>query len=91
MGRIIGISGRKQSGKSTTANYINGDILKAREMVESFDISEDGKLMIQTEMEATGETVTGEFDVVEIVRSCLRRTRDVALRCLIADTLKNMY
>ena len=94
MGRIIGISGRKQSGKSTTANYINGDILKAREMVESFDISEDGKLMIQTEMEATGETVTGEFDVCR---------RDSAFHAYaeremwpyvkvyhFADTLKNM-
>ena len=51
MGRIIGISGRKQSGKSTTANYINGDILLQREMVQNFEIDEDGKLLIKTVME----------------------------------------
>ena len=26
MGKIIGISGRKQSGKNTFANYVNGSI-----------------------------------------------------------------
>ena len=62
MGRIIGISGRKQSGKSTTANYINGDILLQREMVQNFEIDEDGKLLIKTVME-DGSKALGIFDV----------------------------
>ncbi len=48
MTKIIGISGRKQSGKSTTANYINGDILMNRNMVREYKIDEDGKLVIKT-------------------------------------------
>jgi hypothetical protein len=48
MTKIIGISGRKQSGKSTTANYINGDILMSRDMVQTYSIDEDGKLVIKT-------------------------------------------
>ena len=62
MGRIIGISGRKQSGKSTTANYINGDILLQREMVQNFEIDEDGKLLIKTVMQ-DGSKALGIFDV----------------------------
>lgn len=46
--KIIGISGRKQSGKNTVANYINGDILKSLSMVQDFSISEEGELLIKT-------------------------------------------
>lgn len=62
MGRIIGISGRKQAGKSTAANYINGDIIHRREMVKSFSIDDDGKLLIRTDLE-NGTTGLGIFDV----------------------------
>ena len=48
MGRIIGISGRKQAGKNTVANYIHGDILKSRGMIQDFFINKDGQLAIQT-------------------------------------------
>ena len=30
MAKIIGISGRKQSGKNTVANFINGEVLLSR-------------------------------------------------------------
>ena len=49
MNKIIGISGRKQAGKSTVANYINGDVLKRLEMVRDFCINENGDLVIHTE------------------------------------------
>ena len=60
MSRIIGISGRKQSGKSTTANYINGDILSRRDMVKGFGLDDEGKLLITTLM-ADGSEAVGEF------------------------------
>jgi hypothetical protein len=60
--KIIGISGRKQSGKNTLANYINGDILKKRGMVQDFSISQKGELKILTCTE-DGESNWGIFDV----------------------------
>ena len=60
--KIIGISGRKQSGKNTLANYMNGDILKRREMVQDFAINQKGELEILTCTE-DGKSNWGIFDV----------------------------
>ena len=60
--KIIGISGKKQSGKNTVANYINGDVLHNKEMVKDFYIDNDGKLVVQT-TDANGELGFGVFDV----------------------------
>lgn len=60
--KIIGISGKKQSGKNTVANYINGDVLHRKDMVKDFYIDENGKLIVQT-TDASGELGFGEFDV----------------------------
>ena len=62
MAKIVGISGRKQSGKNTVANFINGTVLKDREMVLDFFINEDGQLAIKT-VNSTGEEGYGIFDV----------------------------
>lgn len=60
--KIIGISGRKQAGKNTVANYINGCVLKTRQMVNDFYIDEQGQLVINTE-DASGARGYGVFDV----------------------------
>lgn len=60
--KIIGISGKKQSGKNTVANYINGDILQQRKMINSFYIDENGKLIVETQ-DSNNQTGFGEFDV----------------------------
>lgn len=62
MSKIIGISGRKQSGKNTVANYINGDVLQSKSMIEDFFIKEDGTLAIMTN-DSTGNSGYGIFDV----------------------------
>lgn len=59
---IIGIAGRKQAGKNTVANYINGEVLLARQMIKSFYIDEHGKLIVETDDES-GATGFGELDV----------------------------
>jgi hypothetical protein len=48
MVNIIGISGRKQSGKNTVANIINGYTLKDLGMVQDYGINNRGELKIQT-------------------------------------------
>lgn len=60
--KIIGISGRKQSGKNTVANFINGQILKHKNMINDFIISDDGSLKIET-VNQNGNKDWGIFDV----------------------------
>lgn len=64
MVKIIGISGRKQSGKNTTANYINGCVLKAKDMVKDFYIDKDGSLAVCT---TDQEGVSG-YGILDITR-----------------------
>ena len=63
MGKIIGISGRKQSGKNTFANYVNGSILKSRDMIQDFFINENGKLVVKT-TDHDGKSGYGILDVM---------------------------
>jgi hypothetical protein len=60
--KIIGISGRKQAGKNTLANYINGYILKQKGMINDFYIDENGSLTISTE-DLDGNAGYGILDV----------------------------
>jgi len=62
MVKIIGISGRKQSGKNTVANFVNGHILKNLDMIEGFTINDTGQLEIKTSNQA-GDKNWGIFDV----------------------------
>jgi hypothetical protein len=64
MVKIIGISGKKQSGKNTVANYINGSILLNKQMIQDFFINEDGQLAIKT----TDENGTEGFGIFDITR-----------------------
>lgn len=62
MVKIIGISGRKQSGKNTVANYINGCVLKDLNMINSFYIDSNGSLTVNTE-NSEGHSGYGILDV----------------------------
>lgn len=53
---ILGISGRKQSGKNTTANILHGITLKRLKNIEDWSIGDNGQLMILTDQG------WGEFD-----------------------------
>lgn len=63
MTKIIGISGRKQAGKNTVANIINGDVIKRLEMVQDYTIDDSGQLSIKT-VNKNGESGWGIFDVL---------------------------
>ena len=63
MVKIIGISGKKQSGKNTAANYIHGIILKSKDMIEDFEINQQGQLIIKTTIEGDEE-----YGVLDITR-----------------------
>lgn len=59
---ILGISGKKQSGKNTVANYINGCILKDKNLIQDFTIDTSGKLNILT-TDHNGNSGWGIFDI----------------------------
>ena len=52
---IIGISGKKQAGKNTAANYFHGLVLRNRGMVEDFNIDSTGGLVIKTDVDGDEE------------------------------------
>tara|TARA_R100000152_G_C6776143_1_gene205071 strand:- start:1037 stop:1747 length:711 start_codon:yes stop_codon:yes gene_type:complete len=62
MTKIIGISGRKQAGKNTVANFINGRVLKTMNMIDDFIINKYGQLEIKTK-DQNGLGGWGVFDV----------------------------
>jgi energy-coupling factor transporter ATP-binding protein EcfA2 len=54
---ILGIAGKKQSGKSTIANILHGIVLSETEAIQDWNISNGGKLNILT------DDKWGEFDI----------------------------
>jgi hypothetical protein len=60
--KIIGISGKKQSGKNTFANFVNGSILSQYGLVDDFSINTDGALEVKTE-DMRGKKDWGILDV----------------------------
>jgi len=59
---IVGIAGKKQSGKNTTANILHGMILKEQGLVADCNIDGTGKLIIFTS-NSDGREDWGEFDI----------------------------
>jgi len=59
---ILGISGRKQAGKNTTANILHGIILKQEGLIKDWNIDALGHLNILTENN-NGKEGWGYFDV----------------------------
>lgn len=56
---ILGISGRKQAGKNTTANILHAMILKEKELITDWNLGSNGELLIDNG-DGGG---WGEFDV----------------------------
>lgn len=60
--KIIGISGKKQSGKNTFANFVNGAILHQYGLIDDFVVNTGGLLEVKTE-DAHGKKDWGILDV----------------------------
>lgn len=61
--KIVGISGRKQAGKNTAANYMVGNVLLSQNMITDYYIDQNGKLIIKTS-DSKGTAGYGIFDVL---------------------------
>lgn len=63
MTRIIGIAGKKHSGKTTCCNYMHGLKLKDMGLVQDFNINDNGKLQVLTTHTQTQKDGWGELHV----------------------------
>jgi len=59
---ILGISGKKQAGKTTIANIIHGEILLKNNMVGDYNVDQNGKLLVKT-YNSQGKEGWGQFDI----------------------------
>lgn len=48
MAKILAFSGKKQAGKNTMCNFVHGYFLKSFGIIDGFEITEDGELVIDT-------------------------------------------
>ena len=48
MSRILAFSGKKQSGKNTLCNFLHGQQLRAFGIIDGFEITTDGELVVDT-------------------------------------------
>ncbi len=62
MTKILGISGKKQGGKDTTANYVLGCIMKKAGLVKDFKITSEGKLFVNDLLENTDYAGIFDYD-----------------------------
>lgn len=56
--KILGFSGRKQSGKTTSSNFLHGYQLRAFNVINNFLISDVGKLFVNTDIIEDGKENT---------------------------------
>lgn len=60
MTNILGISGRKQSGKTTCSTFLHGYQLRFHDVIEKFLMDDEGKLIVNaTQIDEKGEEVDG--------------------------------
>ncbi len=62
MTKILGLSGKKQSGKNTTANFLHGMEMVSLAYIPKFQINEEGKLVVPLEDES-GKLQAGVLDL----------------------------
>jgi energy-coupling factor transporter ATP-binding protein EcfA2 len=62
MSRILAICGKKTSGKSTLCNFLHGYQLKSYGIIDDFDLTDKGKLIIKSKGE-NDELIQGMVDI----------------------------
>ena len=61
---ILGLSGVKQSGKTTTSNFIHGYQMRYHDVIETFMMNEQGRVIVNAvEINDDGEEVQGVGEI----------------------------
>ncbi len=57
---LIGLSGKKQSGKTTLSNFIHGHEMKRHDVIQNFEIDNQGNLIVNyVQFDEQGKEDTG--------------------------------
>lgn len=67
MTRIICLAGAKESGKTTSANFLHGHLLKLNEVIREYEITKAGELSVNTHYIKDGE-VKEDMGVLDLSR-----------------------
>lgn len=68
MGQILAFSGKKQSGKNTLCNFLHGYQLKSYGIIDAFEITDQGELVIETLVtDTSGKTQSGK-GIIDVTR-----------------------
>lgn len=59
--KILAFAGSARSGKDSSVKYVFGQVLKKNNVIDKFDISEDGRLLVPAQFE--DGIKMGEFDI----------------------------
>ena len=60
MTNILGLSGRKQSGKTTSSTFLHGYQLRYNDVVEKFIMDDEGNLIVNAvQIDEKGEEIEG--------------------------------
>tara|TARA_B100000029_G_scaffold488422_1_gene544969 strand:+ start:1051 stop:1815 length:765 start_codon:yes stop_codon:yes gene_type:complete len=69
MQHILGISGSKQSGKTTCANFLHGYQMKFHDIIDKFFMNDRGEILVNTtSLDEKGEEVEG-VGIIDVFRT----------------------
>ena len=69
MAKILAFSGKKQAGKNTMCNFVHGYFLKSFGIIDGFEITDEGDLIIDTLVrDETGEEKRGK-GIIDVTRT----------------------
>ena len=68
MTNIIAFAGKKQSGKSTCANFLHGYQMRAQGIISDFGLSKEGKLLVQTEDMKSEKEIEQKLALIDVNR-----------------------
>ena len=68
MTNIIAFAGKKQSGKSTCANFLHGYQMRAQGIISDFGLSKEGKLLVQTEDMKSEKEIEQKLAMIDVNR-----------------------
>lgn len=69
MSRILAFSGKKQSGKNTLCNFLHGQQLRAFGIINGFDITTEGELVVDTMLRDEDGKETRGKGFIDITRT----------------------
>ena len=67
MTQIVCLAGSKESGKTTSANFLHGHLLKLNEIIREYEVTKEGELKVNTHYMKDGE-VKEDMGVLDLSR-----------------------